>query len=98
MVALGNMNTWHPLLESVGDAVCLVDIDRSVLKCNSSMASFLRKETDEIVGHKCHDVMCCGARAAGECDRAGEKEWPQGRENRQERRQDFQGISRTDLR
>ena len=61
------LNTWHPLLDSIGDGICLLDINSCILKCNSSMSAFLQKDTNEVVGKKCTELFSCGSGSDNEC-------------------------------
>ena len=48
---------WSAAFDAMNDLVCLLDRDGTVLHCNSSMAEFLGRGADELVGRKCYELM-----------------------------------------
>jgi len=56
--ALGSSSDqWSATFDAMNDMVCLLDRDGTVLHCNRSMAEFLGRETDELIGKKCYELM-----------------------------------------
>ncbi len=48
---------WRATLDGMRDAVCLVNRDGSVRRCNEAMRKFLRKPFDAIIGRNCWQLV-----------------------------------------
>ncbi|MFP3908678.1 MAG: PAS domain S-box protein [Archaeoglobaceae archaeon] len=48
---------WQKTFDSVTDAVCLLDLDLTILQCNKAMADFVGRPIDEIIGKTCWEVI-----------------------------------------
>ncbi len=48
---------WNTTFDSISDNICLLDIEGNVLQFNKSMKETLGKNDDEIIGHKCHELL-----------------------------------------
>ncbi len=48
---------WRTTFDAIGDAVCLLDMEGRVLRCNVAMTSLLGKSFDEIIGRTYWEVM-----------------------------------------
>jgi len=48
-------------------ALCLLTPDGTILTCNSATLSFLGKDNDEVVEHRCHEVFGCPAPMENGC-------------------------------
>ena len=51
------LSLWTPLLDVLGDAICLLDTDHTVLNCNTATEILVGKRSDEICGQKCWSVF-----------------------------------------
>jgi len=48
---------WQTTFDAVADAICLLDLDHRILRCNKATAKLLGKETRDIVGRPCSEVF-----------------------------------------
>ena len=48
---------WSNTFDAINDAICLLDKDSKILRCNRSMANLLGKQFNEIVGRQCWEVI-----------------------------------------
>ena len=56
--AIGELKwQWQTTFDAVGASICVLDTEWNVLQCNRATASILGKSTDEIIGHKCFEVV-----------------------------------------
>ena len=51
------LNHWKKTFDAIGDHICLLDRDGTILQCNESMVALLNLPQDKIVGQKCHKLM-----------------------------------------
>lgn len=49
------MQEWQTIFDSINDAICFLDTDRKILKCNRAMSTLLDKPFEKIIGG-----VCCG--------------------------------------
>lgn len=52
-------NSWNSGFDVVSDAVCIVDREGKILRCNEAMAELVSKPSTEIVGTPCHEALNC---------------------------------------
>lgn len=55
--ALALAREWQTTFDAIGDAVCLLDWEGRVLRCNSAMTNLLRKPLSEIKGQFHQELM-----------------------------------------
>jgi PAS domain S-box-containing protein len=48
---------WRTTFDAIGDAVCLLDGEGRMLRCNEAMTNLLGKPFDEIIGHTCWELV-----------------------------------------
>jgi len=48
---------WHTTFDAINDAVCLLDMNGKILRCNKTMESFLKKSSKEIIGGTCWELV-----------------------------------------
>jgi PAS domain S-box-containing protein/putative nucleotidyltransferase with HDIG domain len=48
---------WQTTFNTISDAICLVDGEGMILRCNSAMERLVSKPSEEIVGHLCWEVV-----------------------------------------
>lgn len=48
---------WNSTFNAIRDAICLVDLEGRILRCNDSMAEIVGKSRDEIIGEHCFRLM-----------------------------------------
>ena len=58
---------WQATFDAINDAVCLMDAERRILRCNKAMANLLRKPFEEIIGHDCCELMHARSEPIEEC-------------------------------
>ena len=49
---------WQATFDAISDAVCLLDLEGGIQRCNEAMAELLDKPFSEIVGHTCYELVC----------------------------------------
>ena len=54
---MDTLSLWTPLLDVVGDAICLLDANHTVLNCNTATEILVGKRSDEICGQKCWAIF-----------------------------------------
>ena len=58
---------WHVTFDAVSDAVCLLDPEGRIQRCNRAMADLVGKGFKEIVGSMCWELMRCASGPAARC-------------------------------
>ncbi len=48
---------WQTTFDAIRDAVCLLDMNGKILRCNKAMESFLKKPSEEIIGGTCWELV-----------------------------------------
>ena len=48
---------WQTTFDAINDAVCLLDMNGRILRCNKAMESLLKKSSKEIIGGICWELM-----------------------------------------
>ena len=48
---------WQTTFDAFNDAVCLLDMNGKVLRCNKAMESLLKKSSEEIIGSTCWELV-----------------------------------------
>jgi two-component system, cell cycle sensor histidine kinase and response regulator CckA len=48
---------WQTTFDAINDAVCLLDMNGKILRCNKAMESFLKKSSEEIIGGTCWKLV-----------------------------------------
>jgi len=48
---------WQTTFDAISDAVCLMDLEGSIVQCNTAMANLLQKPFSEIKGRTCWELM-----------------------------------------
>ncbi len=48
---------WRVTLDAIEDAVCLLDTDGRIMRCNRAMANLVRKPFTDIIGHTCCEFV-----------------------------------------
>jgi PAS domain S-box-containing protein len=48
---------WQTTFDAINDAVCLLDMNGTILRCNKAMESLLKKSSKEIIGGTCWELV-----------------------------------------
>ena len=48
---------WALTFNAITDPICIIGIDRKIIKCNSAMARLVAKPLDQIPGHTCCELV-----------------------------------------
>ncbi len=48
---------WHTTFDAINDAVCLLDMNGKILRCNKAMESLLKKSSKKIIGSTCWELV-----------------------------------------
>ncbi len=57
---------WQATFDAVTDAVCMLDADQRILRCNRAALALLKRPATEVLGRPCHTVFH-GAAPPAEC-------------------------------
>jgi PAS domain S-box-containing protein len=49
---------WRTTFDAMNDAVCLLDLEGKMLRCNVAMRDLVGKPWQEIIGHPCWELIC----------------------------------------
>jgi len=60
-------NQWRTTFDAIGDAVCLLDDDAKIVRCNKAMTSLIGKSYSEINGRNCCELLHGQAEPIKEC-------------------------------
>ena len=52
---------WRDTLDSISDAVWLMDLDHNIIRCNKAAARMFKKDYHAIIGKKCFDLVHGGS-------------------------------------
>lgn len=48
---------WQTTFDAINDAICLLDMNGKILRCNKAMESLLKKSSEEIIGGICWELV-----------------------------------------
>ena len=57
MLTKASSAQWQTTFDAINDAVCLLDMNGKILRCNKTMESFLKKSSKEIIGGTCWELV-----------------------------------------
>jgi PAS domain S-box-containing protein len=52
-----SLNSWETTFNSIKNAICLLALDGSIIRCNQAMNDMLGKSDEEITGRKCFEIV-----------------------------------------
>lgn len=58
---------WQATFDAIKDAVCILNPDGIILRCNQSMSEFLGKPPGEILGRRCWQLVHCMEERIADC-------------------------------
>ena len=58
---------WQKTFQAMADGICVIDADGTILQCNESMAAFVGKPPEEVVGKKCWEAVHGTSEPVDEC-------------------------------
>ena len=64
---LGEINLWESTFNAVEDAICIIDNDQRIVRCNKAMQKFSESETESIIGKYCYQVVHGTEQPIAEC-------------------------------
>jgi PAS domain S-box-containing protein len=64
---LTSVQEWRTTFDAIHDAVCLLNPQLEVLRCNRAMADLVRRPFDEIIGRTCCELVHGEPQPLGEC-------------------------------
>ncbi len=66
--ALGDsVRRWHTTFDAMSDAVCILDPEGKILRCNKAMSEFLGKPFTEILGQHCWELVHSTSQPIEDC-------------------------------
>ncbi|MFC1869116.1 ATP-binding protein [Thermodesulfobacteriota bacterium] len=66
--ALGDsVRQWHTTFDAMRDAVCILDPEGKILRCNKAMSEFLGKPFTEILGQHCWEIVHSTSQPIEDC-------------------------------
>ena len=48
---------WQSTFDAISDPVCIIDLNRIILRCNSAMATYVGRSVDHCVGRTCCELV-----------------------------------------
>jgi len=54
---LDEINLWDSTFNAVEDAICIIDNDQRIIRCNRAMQKFSENENESIIGKHCYEVV-----------------------------------------
>jgi len=57
MLTKASLAQWRTTFDAINDAVCLLDINGKILRCNKGMESLLKKPSEKIIGNTCWELV-----------------------------------------
>jgi len=48
---------WRTTFDAISDILCLIDLERKVIRCNRAMTTLLGKPFSDIIGQSCYELM-----------------------------------------
>lgn len=58
---------WEATVDAIEDPIFVTDFDYNILRANLATFQALGKGVNEVVGHKCYEVVHCAAHALDDC-------------------------------
>ncbi|MBW1895170.1 MAG: PAS domain S-box protein [Deltaproteobacteria bacterium] len=58
---------WQATFDAINDAVCILDSEGRILRCNKAMSEFLGKPPGEIKGQRCWELVHCTSEPIEDC-------------------------------
>jgi len=58
---------WHATFDSINNGIMLVDSKFRILQCNKAIYDLIKKTPDEVVGHRCWEIMHQATKPISEC-------------------------------
>ncbi len=71
---LESAKQWRTTFDAIHDAVCLMDIDGKILRCNAATAEFLGKPFTDIIGSSCYKLIHGTSEPVPDCPHVRMKE------------------------
>lgn len=65
--ARASAEEWQATFDSVKDAICILDNDQNILRCNKSMIALFQNGGKNVIGRKCSEVVHKSKKALFEC-------------------------------
>ncbi len=54
---LDEINLWDSTFNAVEDAICIIDNDQRIVRCNTAMQKFSENENENLIGMHCYKVI-----------------------------------------
>lgn len=48
---------WRTTFDAISDAICLLDLECTILQCNQSLVTMIGKPYEEIIGYRCWEIL-----------------------------------------
>jgi len=58
---------WRTTFDGISDAVCMLDRDGRIIRCNKAVANFLGRPFNAIIGYNCHELLHAKLEPIEEC-------------------------------
>jgi len=62
-----SVRQWHTTFDAIRDAVCILDPEGKILRCNKAMSELLGKPFTEILGQQCWELVHCTSQPIEGC-------------------------------
>jgi PAS domain-containing protein len=58
---------WRTIFDAIKDAVSIINVEGSIIRCNKAMLELISKPFPEIIGRKCWELMHGSTKPIPEC-------------------------------
>ncbi len=58
---------WESTFDSINDIICILNIDRKILRCNKSVERWTKNKRNGIIGKKCYEIFRCPIKSKKNC-------------------------------
>jgi len=60
-------NEWQATFDAVNDAICLIDVDQRIIRCNRTMSEMFAIPQEELIGKHCWEIVHATKEPVPEC-------------------------------
>ncbi len=64
---LASAKQWQTTFDAISEAICLLDKEYRILRCNTAMAALIGKPVSRIIGSRCYELMHGASLPIKEC-------------------------------
>jgi len=61
---------WEQIFDSTVEMIMIIDREMNITRCNKSVAKYVKKDADTLIGYKCYEVFSCSETDIEKCREA----------------------------